>query len=161
MKKYILLVSLLCVAVTNVQADKLPNFTNESPSVIVKIGGSPSEKARSDIFTLELETGACDKYKRCYNPFVTQVTYKGEKNHGVGLDYVVKMFKRKDRDALKLSLGIAKFENPLTKDDRLVPHIGLGFEVYTSKTFGVLVSYEQYRGDLTNLDAITIGIHFK
>ena len=130
------LIAILLMTISGcVFADVKPDPVFGDLTAIVKIGGWPGDNESSaagttSALTIAVETGTCNRYVHCFNPFVVLLSNNTGKNTGVGIDYVFKVLKR-SYDSFYLAAGVVNFQNPLNHTDaeRINLHVGAGVEI--------------------------------
>ena len=161
------LIAILLMTISGyVFADSKPDPVFGDLTAIVKMGGWPGDDATTatgttKALTIAVETGTCNKYVHCFNPFVIFLSNNTGKNAGVGVDYIFKVLKR-SYDRVYLSAGVVNFQNPLNhaEAERTNLHVGIGIEIEN-----FILSFDAYGtpdnkspGETTYL--INTGWHF-
>lgn len=144
------------------------------PTIIMKVGGWPGSETSQSAgnthgFIMALESTACGRH--CFNPFFTRQKTDYGTHDGLGIDYTYKIAYRPGRDALRLSVGIVGFEDPLNYGEAANFHLGAGFEVYSGHGTSYILSIDHFsngakllnRSEVDNnlpVNMLSLGIRF-
>ncbi len=151
-----LILTLALTLSTNAIAADAPYFTLGKPTFIVKAFANPTSDVKTKGAILEVETGACDNYKFCYNPIVATV----EGSVGLGGDITYKIAKNKARHAFKFSAGVVAFDEAFNGESKNVIHLAAAVEIYTSKNYGFLITVDNFQTDKP-VTMFGLGFHFR